>query len=95
MLRGCVYCRQLVGKAKSGGPDGGKDARCARYGGGGNAHRTTLARSAEGAIRLTLLCVPPATPPQILSESGIASGIRRVEAVAGPAAVEYLNQVGV
>lgn len=30
---------------------------------------------------------------QVLSESGIASGVRRIEAVAGPAAVEYLAGV--
>lgn len=28
---------------------------------------------------------------QVVSESGIASGIRRIEAVAGAAAVEYLD----
>lgn len=29
----------------------------------------------------------------MLSESGIASGIRRIEAVAGPTAVEYLQNL--
>jgi alanyl-tRNA synthetase len=28
-----------------------------------------------------------------VSEAGIASGVRRIEAVVGPAAVQYLNQV--
>ena len=28
---------------------------------------------------------------QVKSEAGIASGIRRIEAVAGPAAVDFLN----
>ena len=28
-----------------------------------------------------------------MTEAGIASGVRRIEAVVGPAAVEYLNQV--
>lgn len=28
-----------------------------------------------------------------MSEAGIASGVRRIEAVVGPAAVQYLNQV--
>ena len=30
---------------------------------------------------------------KVVSEAGIASGVRRIEAVVGPAAVEYLNQV--
>eukprot|EP00891_Asterochloris_glomerata_P004769 jgi/Astpho2/4769/Aster-00316 len=30
---------------------------------------------------------------QVLSESGIASGVRRIEAAAGPAAVEYVNSI--
>ncbi|EIE20523.1 alanyl-tRNA synthetase [Coccomyxa subellipsoidea C-169] len=30
---------------------------------------------------------------KIVSEAGIASGVRRIEAVVGPAAVQYLNQV--
>ncbi len=30
---------------------------------------------------------------KVLSESGIASGIRRMEAVVGAAAVDYLNSV--
>ena len=29
----------------------------------------------------------------MVSEAGIASGVRRIEAVVGPAAVEYLNEV--
>lgn len=29
---------------------------------------------------------------QIKSEAGIASGVRRIEAVAGPAAVDFLNE---
>lgn len=29
----------------------------------------------------------------MVSEAGIASGVRRIEAVVGPAAVQYLNQV--
>ncbi len=29
----------------------------------------------------------------MVSEAGIASGVRRIEAVVGPAAVEYLNQI--
>lgn len=30
---------------------------------------------------------------KVVSEAGIASGVRRIEAVVGPAAVEYLNEV--
>ena len=30
---------------------------------------------------------------KVVSEAGIASGVRRIEAVVGPAAVQYLNQV--
>ena len=30
---------------------------------------------------------------KVVSEAGIASGVRRIEAVVGPAAVEYLNQI--
>ncbi len=29
----------------------------------------------------------------MVSEAGIASGVRRIEAVVGPAAVEYLNEI--
>ena len=30
---------------------------------------------------------------KVVSEAGIASGVRRIEAVVGPAAVEYLNEI--
>lgn len=30
---------------------------------------------------------------KVVSEAGIASGVRRIEAVVGPSAVQYLNQV--
>jgi alanyl-tRNA synthetase len=30
---------------------------------------------------------------KVVSEAGIASGVRRIEAVVGPAAIQYLNQL--
>ncbi len=42
---------------------------------------------------LTRCCFAQIGAFKVVSEAGIASGVRRIEAVVGPAAVEYLNEI--
>ena len=46
-----------------------------------------------GCLAVSGICVESLGNMQVLSESGIASGVRRIEAAAGPAAVEYVNSI--